>query len=247
MTTTPRRHVPRAATGSRAARWMLASCACLLAGACGGGRAPAVAPEALPAVTTAPPVGATTSVSHPPAPPATITTPAVAPRASTAAEPGRCTGVIEAVVVPDVVVPAGATCTLVGTQVDGNVRVGPGATLLASGVTVDGDVEGERAAGVEVTEASRIGGDVQLQQDGGWATLRDVTIDGDVEWEGQGGALHAEGNTIGGNLQADDNRGGVHLAGNRIDGDLECEHNDPAPGGSGNAVGGDTEEQCAAM
>lgn len=157
---------------------------------------------------------------------------------------GACEGRIAAVAVDEVNVPPGATCTLDGTKVNGNVSVGRGATLIARGVFVDGDIEAESASSVEVTGRSNIGGNIQLQQ-GGSSTVRDSRIDGDLEWEEQHGRVTAEGNTIGGNLQADGNVGGVSVSGNRINGDLECGENNPRPTGGGNAVSGDTEDQCA--
>jgi hypothetical protein len=53
----------------------------------------------------------------------------------------RCVGEGGAVTVPgDLVVPRGGSCTLTGTTVTGDVRVGPGADLIAEDVSVGGNV-----------------------------------------------------------------------------------------------------------
>lgn len=169
-----------------------------------------------------------------------------APEVDSNTSPGHCDGTIAAVAVDDVDVPSGATCTLDGTTVNGNVSIGPDGTLVARGVAVDGDVEAERARAVEITSGSSIGGNVQLQE-GGSATLSGTDVDGDVEWEGQRGDLTAEGNTIGGDVQADSNTGTLTVSGNQIDGDLQCDENNPAPTGGGNTVSGDREDQCSGL
>jgi hypothetical protein len=157
--------------------------------------------------------------------------------------PESCNGTIGAEAVKEVDVPSGATCTLEGTTVDGNIAVGSGATLLAHDVSTDGDVEAEGARVVDVTE-STIGGNVQVKA-GGSSTVRDTRIDGDLKWESQSGPLEATGNTIGGNLQADENGGGLTVSANHLNGDLQCEQNNPPPGGRGNAAVGSSEDQCA--
>jgi hypothetical protein len=157
--------------------------------------------------------------------------------------PESCNGTIGAEAVKEVDVPAGATCTLEGTTVDGNIAVGTGAILLAHVVSTDGDVEAEGARVVDVT-GSTIGGNVQVKA-GGSSAVRDTRIDGDLKWESQRGPLDASGNTIGGNLQADENAGGPRVSANRLNGDLECEQNSPPPGGGGNAAVGNSAGQCA--
>ena len=70
----------------------------------------------------------------------------------------RCRGTIGAVAVESLRVPRGATCTLVGTRVRGNIDVSPTATLQASGVRVRGNVQSERATLVGIEGSSTIGG-----------------------------------------------------------------------------------------
>ena len=66
------------------------------------------------------------------------------------AEATTCRGALGAVTVDAVTVPNGATCTLTGTQVRGNIDVGSGATLQATGVTVGGNVQARGHARVAV-------------------------------------------------------------------------------------------------
>jgi hypothetical protein len=166
-----------------------------------------------------------------------------APPQDAVAEPGSCHGTIGAVAVDEVHVPENATCTLAATTVDGNVSVGHGATLIARGVSVNGDVEAEGATAVNITDGSKIEGNLQLEQ-GGSSSVSDTHIDGDLKWEEQSGPLAAEANTIGGNLQADRNQGPLTVSGNRILGDLECEENDALLVSAGNNVSGDAQGQC---
>jgi hypothetical protein len=166
------------------------------------------------------------------------------PHLTARAEPGHCSGRIEAVSIDgDVRVPDGATCELVGTRVEGNVSIGHSARLYARGVAVDGDIEGEGALTVDVAESSSVGGNVQLDS-GGTALVTDSRIDGDLSWEDQHGELLAQGNTVRGNLDLEDNTGGVTVSGNTIGGDLACENNAPTPHGGDNSVSGNEEDQC---
>lgn len=138
-----------------------------------------------------------------------------------------CTGTLGAVSLDDnVVVPSGGTCRLTGTTIDGNVEVKNGATLVASGVTVDGDIQGEGFQRVVVRPrdgaASRVGGNIQLE-DGGKGRIVRTVVDGDIQLE--------------------DNARFV-VRRNVVDGNLQCEDNSPRPTGARNQVSGDKEGQC---
>jgi cytoskeletal protein CcmA (bactofilin family) len=87
------------------------------------------------------------------------------------------------VAVDEVNVPAGATCTLEGTTVDGNVSVGVSATLIARGVSVDGDVEAEGARDVKVTGTATIGGNLQADANNGGRSVSGNRIEGDLQCE----------------------------------------------------------------
>jgi hypothetical protein len=80
-----------------------------------------------------------------------------------AAEERTCRGTIGAVVLDNLRVPQGATCTLNGTRLQGTIKVEGGATLNASTVRVNGNVQGEGARSVTVLD-SRVGGSIQLVQ-----------------------------------------------------------------------------------
>ncbi|MFO7633106.1 MAG: hypothetical protein R6W76_11225, partial [Caldilinea sp.] len=57
------------------------------------------------------------------------------------ASDGVCSGSLGAQRFENLEVPAGATCALNGTRVDGNIKVYNNATLLASSVTVGGNIQ----------------------------------------------------------------------------------------------------------
>lgn len=70
----------------------------------------------------------------------------------------RCIGEGGAVTVPgDLVVPAGESCTLDGTIVQGNVRVAPGADLVGTGVTFEGNVNVQGDAYLDLTDSTVAG------------------------------------------------------------------------------------------
>ncbi len=135
-----------------------------------------------------------------------------------------CRGTLRAVTVDDLRVPSGATCTLVGTRVEGNIKVGGSATLLADKVRVDGNVQSAGHTYVRVRE-SRVGGSVQLEN-GGRVLLRQNQVKGDIQ------------------LFSNRRSGTKVVDANRVDGNLQCKSNSPAPTGSGNVVGGNKEDQC---
>ncbi|RHW27454.1 hypothetical protein D0Z08_09940 [Nocardioides immobilis] len=148
------------------------------------------------------------------------------------AEERRCTGTIRTVQVDgDVVVPKGATCTLIGTRVDGSVKVYGNATLYARGVQVNGNVQADDFRRVEVTHRtvngtvrrSQVGGSIQVKQGGG-GEVRNTTVNADIQVFTNGGQWQIYRNVVGGNLQ--------------------CKSNVPRPVGAGNQVEGNKEDQC---
>jgi hypothetical protein len=169
-----------------------------------------------------------------------------APVSTAVATAGSCDGSLGAVSVADVYVPAGATCTLMGTQVTSNVSIGADGALIATGVQVGGDVEAEGARAVEIANGSTIRGSILLL-DGWSASVIGSTVGGDIEWQAQTGPLRAEHSIIGGSLWAAFNTGGVSVLGNRIDKDLQCQANQPAPSGATNVVAGNHDDQCAGL
>lgn len=154
-----------------------------------------------------------------------------------------CTGTVGVVTVDNLRVPQNATCTLIGTRVEGNIFVENNATLLADDVRVDGNIQAENARKVNVYPGSFVGGSIQIVQSGESA-IHGVEIDSDLYFDDNSGFLNAANNTIGGNLQAFQNTGGVSIISNTIGGNLQCNANVPPPTGGGNTADGDMEDQC---
>jgi len=163
---------------------------------------------------------------------------------STYAEEYTCRGSVGIVILDNVRVPQGATCTLHGTQAQGTIYVEANATLRAYQVNVIGNVQAENAALIEVLSGSTVGGSIQIKQGGG-ARIDGVRIDSDLQFDDNHKNLIANRNTIGGNLQAFHNTGGLSITSNTIDGNLQCKENRPPPTGGDNIVKGSKEDQCA--
>ena len=159
---------------------------------------------------------------------------------------GTCQGFLGAVTVENLEVPQGASCTLDGTRVQGNIFVQNGASLTAQRVTVIGNIQAEGARLVEVLAGSTVGGSIQLKQ-GGSARVESVIVTGDIQFESNNGVLSAANNQVGGNIQVFQNAGGVTIANNFVNGNLQCKENSPAPGGGNNSVQGNKEDQCAGL
>lgn len=165
--------------------------------------------------------------------------------ASALADEIQCRGAIGAVMLDNVFVPDGASCTLDRTRLKGNLVVGRGSQLTARGVSVNGNIQAEGSASVAVLNFSIVGGSVQIVQ-GHAATITSARINGDLYFDEQTGRISASANQVGGNLQAFQNRGGVSLVNNRIKGNLQCKENVPAPTGGGNQASS-KEDQCARL
>ena len=189
------------------------------------------------------------TISQPP--PATLTSvPVIIPTNTNADNisvvPGQdaiCQGSIGAVHVANLIVPQGASCTLNGTRIDGNIKVDSGASLTAQQVTVNGNVQAEGASFVGVF-GSTIGGSIQIRQ-GGSASIESVSVIGDIQFESNNGALSAIGNQVGGNIQVFKNLAGITISNNTVNGNLQCKENNSVPTGGSNTVQGNKEDQCA--
>jgi hypothetical protein len=150
---------------------------------------------------------------------------------------GICQGLLGAVTVTDLQVPQGASCTLNGTQVQGNIKVGKDASVTAQGVTIIGNIQAEGARLVEVLAGSTVGGSIQLKQ-GGPVRVENGSISRDIQLESNKGVLNIMGNQVGGNIQVFQTMGDVTLADNIVNGNLQCKENSPPPGGGNNTVRG---------
>lgn len=157
-----------------------------------------------------------------------------------------CIGLtIGAIRLDSVIVPAGASCTLLGTRLLGSLEVGANARLIADGVAITGNIVSDAAAELSVGGTSSVGGSVQVQR-GQAATLAGLSITGDLQIDAMAGPVSASDNRVGGNLQAMANRGGVLFVANRMNGVMQCKENLPPPTGSGN-VATLKEDQCRGL
>ena len=146
--------------------------------------------------------------------------------APAAAEERTCRGSLGAVTVDNLRVPAGRSCTLNGTRVQGKIRVASGATLVARRIRVIGDVQAEGARLVVVRDGSRIGGSIQIVQ-------------------GRAGSVL--GSRVNGDIQFFENRGRIEIRRNRVGGNLQCKENARRPIGGANVVDGVKSDQCARL
>lgn len=160
--------------------------------------------------------------------------------------PEACRGTIGAVTVEDVHVPSGASCTLNGTRVQGNVTINQGGNLAATRTVVGGNVQSQAHGTVTLRESSRVGGSVQLEN-GGTIQVADSRVGGSIQIKANRGHVGIARNVVDSDIQLFSNRAGTLVRSNRVDGNLQCEGNTPAPTGGGNIVQGDKEDQCRAL
>lgn len=157
-----------------------------------------------------------------------------------------CQGFLGAVTVKNLQVPQGASCTLDGTRVQGNIKVEKDASLMAHRITVIGNIQGEDARLVEVLAGSTVGGSIQLKKIGS-GRVENVSVSRDIQFESNNGVLSAAGNLVSGNIQVFKNVGDITIANNIVNGDLQCKENNLSPGGGNNTVRGNKEDQCAGL
>jgi subtilisin family serine protease len=138
----------------------------------------------------------------------------------------KCMGVsLGSITVDNLTVPQGQTCTLNGTQVQGNVKVEALATLSADFIDAGGNIQADGAASVMLSN-SMVGGSVQVVKSGS-ALLQASTVEGDAQFF--------------------ENSGSLTISSNTIDGNLQCKQNSQSPTGGGNVVQGNKEDQCAGL
>lgn len=152
---------------------------------------------------------------------------------------------IGAVRLDSVIVPAGSTCTLLGTSMNGSVEVHAGAQLNATNVNITGNLLSDGATALRLSGSSQVGGSIQVQRGAG-AELTGARVTGNLQMDAMTGPVVATGNAVGGSLQAVGNRGGVTLLNNRMGSVLQCKENAPPPNGSGNTATL-KEDQCVAL
>ncbi len=76
----------------------------------------------------------------------------------------NCNGNLAAITVDQVTVPSGATCTLSGTRVLGDVKVRSDASLLTSAARIDGSIQADDALTVATRNSTLVDGDIQVKR-----------------------------------------------------------------------------------
>ncbi len=136
-----------------------------------------------------------------------------------------CTGTIGAVFADTVNVPIGAVCTLLGTQIRGDIKVAQGARLDARNVRVNGSIQAELSDRVVVRSGSRVNGSIQIKK-GNLATISRSTVLGDVQLEENSGTLTVNFSSVTGELSASKNSGAINFLSNTNVGvDIVAEEN----------------------
>lgn len=159
--------------------------------------------------------------------------------AGTAASTTRasaCNGTLGAVSVEQVSVPAGASCTLAGTRVRGDVKVARGGSVTATGARIEGNVQAEDARSIVISAGTLVIGDVQAKR---LATVRveNSTIDGNLQVEERGASLLSADTRIGGDLQVK-KAASATLGRTTVDGNIQLEENAGALASDGATVRG---------
>jgi hypothetical protein len=103
----------------------------------------------------------------------------------------RCNGTLGATTVTLVFVPNGASCTLNGTRVQGNVIVATNASLAASNARIDGNIQGDDALRMAATDGTVILGDVQAKRRAS-VVMTNTVIGGNLQIEEAGASLVTE-------------------------------------------------------
>jgi hypothetical protein len=135
-------------------------------------------------------------------------------------------------------------CTLLGTDVRGNVTIFSGGSLTARSARIRGSLAGSRADFVDI-EGSRIDGTVQLDElVGDTIRIEGTEVREDVDLTRNRSRLEILNNDLATDLRVYSNSGGVTISGNAVGDDLRCLDNVPAPTGIGNRVDDTIEGQC---
>ena len=149
---------------------------------------------------------------------------------------------------PSLEIPAGKTCDLISTIVEGDLTISAGASLDAyAGAEVKGNIQGQGAKYISL-DGVIVGGDVRLVG-GAAVNISNGTVTGSVELTGNsdGDGVSVSDTVVEGDLQVSQNTGGVFISTNVISGNLQCEGNNPAPEGEENAVTGSKSGQCSGL
>jgi hypothetical protein len=170
-----------------------------------------------------------------------------------------CATTIEGVTIDgNIVVPDGATCTLIKATVTGNVKVGRGASLVVESLlleepksTIAGNVQADHCGQVFIGGPGQVvGGNVQIQHCTGESGILQLHLGGNFQCHDNTADCFADSDLVGGNVQVNNNVSpGVpsDISDNSILGNLQCQGNSPAPTDSSgaNTVEGNKQGQCA--
>jgi carbonic anhydrase/acetyltransferase-like protein (isoleucine patch superfamily) len=107
----------------------------------------------------------------------------------------RCDGSFKGKTYDEVIVPRGATCTLVDARVTGDVRVQRDAYLQVTGTKVRGDIEGNASQTIFVDSGSRISGSVEAVKARQFFVYNS-TVGEDIEPEKTRETVQICGNTV---------------------------------------------------
>jgi hypothetical protein len=133
----------------------------------------------------------------------------------------ECAGTLGAVQVDNVIVPAGATCNLAGTRVQGNIKVGTNATLVTNTALINGNVQGDGFRNVFLGVGTEVRGNVELKH-GRRTDIRNSVLRQNLVLENNRAKIVVRVTSVGGNLQAFKNSGKLQLISNPIiGGDLQ--------------------------
>jgi len=134
----------------------------------------------------------------------------------------------------DLVVPEDGTCTIVGSTVSGDVKVGKNAYFEASSSQIGDDVRASRSLTVYLHDGTTVGGDVTTSKTF-QVFLFDGNLNGDVDVSRSTDQVYVCGNQITGDVSIEDSgrdilfgdpTPGVDCAGNTVtDGDVQIEDN----------------------
>jgi hypothetical protein len=160
----------------------------------------------------------------------------------------NCTGALPAGTYDNVVVPAGATCTIgSGVTVQQDVNVGKGATLLDQGATVGHDIHADHPGGIGIGYGGSVGHDIHIDglsgagpgSYGGDNYVCNTTIGHDLAVQntaiGAGTWYIGDppectyGNTVGHDLHVEHNANPLDVSHNTVTHDLQVQDNKPGP------------------
>jgi hypothetical protein len=172
-----------------------------------------------------------------------------APAALASGTNATCIGGLPPGTYQNVTVPAGARCTIDGSDtITGNVTVATGAALIdgadGAGALIGGNLQADHAQEVEVFGGS-VGGNVQLTAMSGQSLVCGGTVGNDLV--AQDNAAHSgigdtgigcPGERIGGNLTVQNNPGDVEVVANTVAGNISVHNNTGGGDLVSNSAGG---------